>query len=110
VPILVPIRETTYCCKYDAGYKRLVVATRRRYLAEFLATFFERKAQLKPRRDALIKEDFTPNTFLNGVTLIMQNVFFFFWGGGKQLNSDKYKKTGLIIAVQIIEVAPHNEN
>jgi hypothetical protein len=73
----VPIRETTVRCKYDTGYdKRFAVTARRRYWAEFLATFFVRRVQLKPRRPALIKEDFTPNTLLDTVTFIMQSIFF----------------------------------
>ena len=56
--------------------------------------------QLKPRRPALIKEDFTPNTFLDAVTSIMQTIFFV-----PHLDADQSIITGLIIAVQIIEVA-----
>lgn len=98
---LVPIRETTVPCNYDTRYdKYFAVTARRRYWAEFLATFLDRRVQLKPRRPALIKEDFTPNTFLDVVTLITQNIFL-----APHLASDQSIITGLIIAVQIIEVA-----
>lgn len=95
------IRETAVPCNYDTGYdKCFAVTARRRCWAEFLAAFFDIRVQLKPRRPALIKEDVTPNTFLYAVTFIMQNIFF-----APYLASDQSIITGLIIAVQIIEVA-----